>query len=137
MKTLVRQHNAKNIKDLLIENSYLVEEQEEGFLWITLSDYDAQIAVVEQEQSIFFQMDIIGINELKEEVELYKTLLDLNTEILPISLAIDSTNEENKRLILTESLETENLDENELLKIVETFELSLPAVFKVIKENLK
>lgn len=136
MKTLVKQHNTKNIKDLLLENNYHIEEQEEGFLWITLTDFDAQIAVVEQEQTIFFQMDLIGIAELKDDIDFYKTLLDINTEILPISLAIDSSDDMNKRLILNESLETENLDENELLKIVETFELSLPLVFKVIKNNL-
>jgi hypothetical protein len=65
---------------------------------------------------IEFIVDICGEKDLKPDklLEAYRMLLDQNTEILPTCYGIDTTEPENPRLVLVDSLALENLDANEL-----------------------
>ena len=65
---------------------------------------------------------------------LYFKLLDLNTEILPVSVGIDLTKEDDPRLVLVESREVSNLDENELLSVFNAFELACDRVETVLAD---
>jgi hypothetical protein len=61
----------------------------------------------------------------------------LNTEILPVSIGINSTNASDPRLVLVESRETENLDDNEMLNVFTALEIAVDKVEGVLKEYLK
>jgi hypothetical protein len=65
---------------------------------------------------IEFMVDICGEKDLQpnRHLEAYRMILDLNTEILPTCYGIDTTDPENPRIVLVDSLALENLDENEL-----------------------
>ncbi len=139
MKDLkVRKTQCKIIQEVLFDNGYFIRE-EEGIYFITLKGFDDSIKLIMivEDETLFLQLDIIKLKELKETIELYKALLDMNTEILPVSLAIDSTDKNNERLVINESLEIQNLDENELLKVLETIEMSIPKVYRLLKNYKK
>ena len=85
---------------------------------------------------IYFEVDLGNISSIASET-LYFTLLDLNTEILPVSLGIDTSNSEDPRLVLVESRELENLDDNELLAVFAALEIATDKVEAVISEFIQ
>lgn len=132
----IRKVEEKNLEEVLLENGYLVEKKEEIY-FVKFKEFDAKAVMLEEGATLFVQVDLVGVNDLHNDVALYKKLLDLNTEILPVSIAIDSTDEKNQRLVINESLEIENLDENELLKVFDTIDMSFGKIFNLLKEYKK
>ncbi|TDT72301.1 hypothetical protein EV215_0089 [Hypnocyclicus thermotrophus] len=130
----IRQVVNFNISEILIENGYNYESINDSVALVTLKDIDTKTIIVKQDNILFIQQEIINLNQLKEDLTLYKKLLDLNTEILPVSIAIDSTDEKNQKLVINESLNITNLDVNEVLQVFEAIELALPKIFNIIKE---
>ena len=68
--------------------------------------------------------------------DFYFKLLDLNTEILPVSLGINSANPDDPRLVLVESREISNLDENEVLSVFDSLELATDKVEELLQKEL-
>ena len=66
-------------------------------------------------------------------MDLYFKLLDVNTEILPVSVGINTTNGDN-RLVLVESREYEHLDDNEILSVFDAFELAVDKIEALLTE---
>jgi hypothetical protein len=64
-------------------------------------------------------------------------VLDLNTEIQPVSAGIDTSNPDDVRLVLVESREASTLDDNELLAVFDAMELAVDRLEVLIQENLK
>jgi hypothetical protein len=85
---------------------------------------------------LFFEVDLGNISEIACE-ELYFKLLSLNTEILPVSVGIDTTETHDPRLVLVESREIDNLDENEILSVFDAFELAIDKVEGILAVYLK
>lgn len=79
------------------------------------------------ESVIYFEADMGNISEIADQ-ELYFKLLDLNTEILPVSLGINNSNPEDPRLVLVESRETQNLNDHEILSVFDAMELAIDKV---------
>ncbi len=77
--------------------------------------------------SLYFEVDLGNISEFAD-AELYFKILDLNTEIVPVSLGINSTNSKDPRLVLVESREIRSIDENELLSVFDSLELAAQRV---------
>ena len=104
------------IKDFLEHEGYEVEEQQDGEVLVVTDEDDFTIFMVVTDIQIEFMVDICGENDLQpgELLEAYRILLDQNTEILPTCYGIDTTERENSRVVLVDSLALENLDENEL-----------------------
>jgi len=73
---------------------------------------------------IYYEVDLGNISEIVTE-ELLLKLLDLNTEILPVSLGLDTTNPDDPRLVLVESRETNDMNDNELLSVFDALELAV------------
>ncbi|BDU49677.1 CesT family type III secretion system chaperone [Haliovirga abyssi] len=132
----IRKVEEKNLEEVLLENGYLVEKKE-GIYFVKFKEFDAKAVMLEEGETLFVQVDLVGVDDLHNDVALYKKLLDLNTEILPVSIAIDSTDKGNQRLVINESLEIENLDENELLKVFDTIDMSFGKIFNLLKEYKK
>lgn len=93
-------------------NIWRVARGEELPVFISLSD-----------NNLYFEVDLGNVSLLANE-ELYFKLLDLNTEILPVSFGINNSNPEDPRLVLAESRVIGDLSENELLSVFDAFELA-------------
>ncbi len=136
MNVFVRKSEVRDLQDILLENGFSIEKEDE-ILFAHLADSEAYVAIVENEGSLYFELDLVGISKVREDIDFYKKILDLNTEILPVSIAINSSEETDKRLVVAESLPTENLDENEILEVLDVMDISLPRILKLIDEYIK
>jgi len=105
-----------NITEFLEQEGYEVEEQQDGEVLIVTDEDGFTIFAVVTDMQIEFMVDICGENDLdpKKVLEAYRMLLDQNTEILPTCYGIDTTDPENARLVLVDSLALGNLDANEI-----------------------
>ncbi len=137
METEVSIRAKRTISDLLYSYGYIVKRQQDNVLFVVFRDYERPLIIIEGEEELFFQLDIIGINQLVEDSNLYKMLLKMNMDLAPLSLAIDDSSEgSGEILLMTESLMKENIDENELVAVVEAFEESIIKVVYVLKDYL-
>ena len=104
------------IAEFMEQEGYEVEEQQDGEVLVMTDEDGFTIFAVVTDMQIEFMVDICGESDLQADklLEAYRMLLDQNTEILPTCYGIDTTNPEDSRLVLVDSLALENLDENEL-----------------------
>lgn len=77
-----------------------------------------------QGETLYFEVEIGAIKPIGSE-ELYFKLLDLNTEILPVSFAINNSDPDNPALVLVESRIVGDLNDQELLSVFDALELAL------------
>jgi len=133
MQTKVNVRLKRSLEEVLLTYGYLCEHQNENINLVSLKNIDVKLIIIEQEGKLYFQLDILGVEDLEDDVKLYKELLNLNYEIVPLSVAIDKTEEENQILILNTALEGENLDENELIKTIHNFEDSVEKIILLLK----
>jgi hypothetical protein len=82
--------------------------------------------------SIFFEIDLGNIKEIASQ-DLYFKLLDLNTEILPVSLGIDNSNSSDPRLVLVERRETGDLCDEELMCVFDALELAVDRTAAILE----
>ena len=82
--------------------------------------------------SIFFEVDLGNVNDIASQ-ELYFKLLDLNTEILPVSLGIDNSNSNDPRLVLVERRETSDLCDEELMCVFDALELAVDRTAAILE----
>ncbi len=131
----VRSKKEDGLVDFLRERDFQVEILQEDLLKVSSPEIiDVYIHI--KNQSLFFEIEI-GIIENFASEELYKKLLDLNTEILPVSLGLDTTSSEKPRLVIVESREIKNLDENEILCVFEAFEIASAKVEVILSQYIK
>ena len=90
-------------------------------------------------EQIEFVIDLCGINDIAQNKlqEIYEQILDENTEILPSSFGIDSSDPKDKRLVLVDSLAIENLDGNELLLALDALALNVIDAYDLLEKHLK
>ncbi len=74
--------------------------------------------------NMYFEVDLGNVSALVDK-DFYFRLLDMNTEILPVSFGINNTNPDDPRLVLIESRETEDLSDQELLAVFDALELAI------------
>lgn len=86
-----------------------------------------------RDNSLYFEVDLGSLKGFSGQ-ELFIDLLDINTEILPVSVGIDTTEPNDPRLVLLESREANNLDENELLSVMDALELAAEKVATVLQK---
>lgn len=121
-----------NFADVLIDNDFEVEQVTETVTKVTRMG-EMPVFIHTDGTNLYFEADLGSVNGLAGQ-ELFMDLLDINTEILPVSVGIDSTTPEDPRLVLLESREAENLDENELLSVLNALELATDKVAQIIKK---
>ena len=122
---MVQSSSASSLKDFLEENDFLVEEVEDVLK--VSRDSDLDVFLKADDDTIYFEVELGNISGFAND-EVYLKLLNLNTEITPVSIGIDTTDSENPVAVLVERRETENLDSNELLSVFDAIEI---AQFKV------
>ena len=104
------------ITEFLELEGYEVDEQQDGEVLVVTDEDGFTIFAVVTDMQVEFMVDICGESDLKSDnvLEAYRMLLDQNTEILPTCYGIDTTEAEDARIVLVDSLALENLDANEL-----------------------
>ena len=117
--------NRDNIVDKVSENILSANKSGEMTVYISLID-----------EVMYFYVDLGNISEIASK-DLYFQILDLNTEILPVSIGIDTTNDKNHRLVIVESREIDNLDDNELLYIFNAMEIATDKVAMLLADSLE
>ena len=136
METQVKINVKQSITELLYSYGYIVKRQSDSLMLVTLKDYETPLIVVEDENELYFQLDIIEMSHLMEDISLYKMLLRMNTELAPLALAIDDSREEDEVLVLIESLDRENIDDKVLIGIIEHLEASIIRIAIMLKNYI-
>lgn len=131
----VRTKNKIPIIEFLQNNGYKTENVAANVISIQKGE-EFPVYVNIDGNVLFFEVDLGNISEIAGQ-ELYFKLLSMNTEILPVSVGIDTTEADDPRLVLVESREIDNLDDNEMLSVFDAFELAIDKVEKILAVYLK
>ena len=122
LSRFLQSHNF-NVDDLG-KNVLRVQREDELPVFLKIDD-----------KQIYFEVDLGKVAEVAS-LEFYATLLDLNTEVLPVSFGLDTSNPEDVRLVLVESRETGDLCDDEILAVFDALELALDRVQPVLTQAL-
>ncbi|MBC2607198.1 hypothetical protein [Pelagicoccus albus] len=88
------------------------------------------------EEAIYFEVDLGHLHDFGD-ASLHFKLLDLNTEILPVSFGINNTNPEDPRLVLVESRETGSLNDHEILSVFDALELAVDRAEELLSSSVE
>ena len=113
--------------------------EEDGSILIIRDEDGLNIFAAVDESQIEFMVDLCSINDLNSTnvEEIYEKILDQNTEILPTCFGIDSTESDDKRIVLVDSLALENLDTNELLLSLDSLAVNVITAHDLLALYLK
>ena len=117
------------------DNDFDVEYVTESVIQATRHG-EEPVIINSKDGSLYFQVDLGSVKEVASQ-DLFQALLDLNTEILPVSSGIDSSDAEDPHLVLVESREADNLDENELLSVISALEIAVDKVSDLLGKHLE
>ena len=125
------------ITAFLNAQGYSVEE--DGSILIIQDEDGLNIFAAVDESQIEFMVDLCSVNDLNTTnvEEIYEKILDQNTEILPTCFGIDSTESDDKRIVLVDSLALENLDTNELLLSLDSLAVNVITAHDLLTLYLK
>lgn len=93
-------------------------------IYMVTRDGELPVFVHVSGTNMYFEVDLGNVSALADK-DFYFRLLDMNTEILPVSFGINNTNPDDPRLVLIESRETEDLSDQELLAVFDALELAI------------
>ena len=113
-------------------NGFVVENVGDDIYKVTREN-ELPVYVSVSENNMYFEVDLGNVSEFGSK-ELYFNLLDLNTEILPVSFAVNNSNPEDPRLVLVESRMTVDLSDQELLAVFDALELAVDKAEAVLAE---
>jgi len=119
----IKLQQEEELTQFLITHSFSVEELGENVYRVQRED-ELPVFVKQTEKELYFEVDLGSAKEL-ESLDFYRQLLDLNTEVLPVSFGLDTTNPEDVRLVLVESRELGDLSDQELLAVFDALELAV------------
>ena len=113
--------------------------EEDGAILIIRDEDGLNIFAVVDESQIEFLVNLCSMNDLNttDIAEIYERILDQNTEILPTCFGIDSTDADDKRIVLVDSLALENLDTNELLLSLDSLAVNVITAHDLLSSYLK
>lgn len=120
---IIHTDNQEDLIHFLLNNNFEIEDLGEDILCVSREDELPVFLKVDQD-TLYFEVDLGNLNEFEVENLQFK-LLDLNTEILPVSFGINNTNPEDPRLVLLESRQTRNINDHELLGVFDALELAV------------
>ena len=125
------------IVSFIREQGYTTQDKDPLLI---LQDEDGlNIFAVIDDTQIEFMVDLCGVNDLDATnlEEIYERILDQNTEILPCCFGIDSDDPNDKRIVLVDSLATENLDDNELLLALDSLAVNVITAHDLLSPYIK
>ena len=113
----------ESLERFLTMNNFQVEVLSENVQRVQRAD-EVPVFLNITGNTIYFEVDLGGIKNLGSE-KFYFGLLNLNTEILPVSFGINNSHPDDPRLVLNESREISDLDDHELLSVFDALELAV------------
>lgn len=131
----VRSLIGRRIVDVLLDNGYIFKEINENLGVVILNfeekeNMNNKAYITQEGDILIIRKELYLLETEKLSKKFLFDLLDMNTDILPISLAIDSSEKDSPKLVLNESLHMQNLDVSEVLAVFNAIEANL---YKVIE----
>lgn len=120
---IIHTDNQEELTHFLLNNNFEIEDLGEDIILVSREDELPVFPKVDQD-TLFFEVDLGNLNDFEVENLQFK-LLDLNTEILPVSFGVNNTNPDDPRLVLLESRQTRNINDHELLGVFDALELAV------------
>jgi hypothetical protein len=127
---LIKLQRDEELARFLESNGFSVEELENNVLRVQRDD-ELPVFLNVDDKQIYFEVDLGNIDAIINQ-ELLLSLLALNTEILPVSVGLDTSHPEDRRLVLVESRETGDLSDQELLAVFDSLELAVDRVTEIL-----
>ncbi len=124
MDITIRSTTQQPLTEFLENHDYLVETLKDNILAVkNIGGPSIYIALenLDQAATLYFELSLGELGNLRQNAAVLYKLLDLNSEIAPVSVAINS---QANQLCLVERLEGENLDSNEILSVLESMGLA-------------
>lgn len=131
----VKNHTETNIIEILQEQHFEVEVLNEKTYQVQRGE-ELPVFISHQDDALYFEVDLGSFKNLQSEELMFK-LLDLNTEILPVSFGLDNIEPENPRLVLVESRSCVDLQQEELLAVFDALELATDKAESLLTGYLK
>jgi len=119
----VRTIRIDNLATFLELNHFSIESLTDGVYKVTREN-ELPVFITCNNNTLYFEVDLGNISKIATK-DLYFQLLDLNTEILPVSFGINNTNPDDPRLVLVESREIGDLSNHEVLSVFDAIELAV------------
>ena len=132
---VVTSTSRKSLEDFLHDQGFIVEEMD-GTVLSVKRPGELPIFISMSNNSLFFEVDLGNVSAFAD-ADFYYKILDLNTEILPVSVGIDSTQRDDPRLVLVETRELVNLDDNEVLSVLDAMEIAVDKVEDLLSKYVK
>ena len=120
---IVKANQEEDLTTFLQLNNFEIEDLGEGVYLATRED-ELPVFLKADSGTLFFEVDLGNIDDLGATDKLFD-ILDLNTEVLPVSFGINNSNPGDTHLVLLESRQTANLNDNELLGVFDALELAV------------
>lgn len=131
-------HTTKKLDllEFLAAQDFTVEVLSESVFKITKDD-DLPVFLSHNYGSLYFQVDLGNVDDmLQVNGSLFKELLDINTQVLPVSFGIDTIDPADPRLVLVESRVTGDLSDNELLSVFDALSIAVDKAEQLLTERL-
>lgn len=128
--------NIEQVKNVLVETlGVKVDAQEENLLVVEQEGILVAIILTEEEkQRLRFSVNICQYNDDMNEA-LPFNLLDLNTEIDPVAVGLNTDNSEDVRIQAVTTLKVVDLQPSEIVAEFEGILGTLPMIAEVIKDS--
>jgi hypothetical protein len=131
---LIKLQREDELTRFLEANGFTVEDLTNDVFRVQRDD-ELPVFLKVDEAQIYFEVDLGNIDAVISQ-ELLVSLLTLNTEILPVSVGLDTSHPEDRRLVLVESRETGDLSDQELLAVFDALELAVDRVSEILTPSL-
>ena len=139
MNIQIKTNQTESIEDFLQSNGFFCEKVLEKTFKVCREEVsDFPVFIHKNGSVLHFEVEIGNVNQIANEKRnnLYLELLKLNIEILPVSLGIDYNKDENEfKIVLLESREILNLDDNEIISVFEALEIATVKVLSLLSKT--
>lgn len=133
-KILIKTQREDDLVRFLESNGFAVEELANDVFRVQREE-ELPVFLKVGDKQIYFEVDLGNIDSILSQ-DLLLALLALNTEILPVSAGLDTSNPADRRLVLVESRETGDLNDQELLAVFDALELAVDSVTAILSPAL-
>jgi hypothetical protein len=120
--------------EFLEMNGFAVEDLGDETYSVSRED-ELPVMVNVTDGVVRFQANLCSTSNIDTK-EMYLKFLDLNTEVLPVSFGVDSTDESDPRLVIVESRLVADLSDEELLGVFDTMELATDRAEELLTEQV-
>jgi hypothetical protein len=120
---LIKLQRDEELARFLGSNGFTVDDLSNNVLRVQRED-ELPVFLKVDDKQIYSEVDLGNIDSIISQ-DLLVSLLALNTEILPVSVGLDTSNPDDRRLVLVESRETGDLSDQELLAVFDALELAV------------